>query len=416
MTKFYIAYNQHLDTFIKITKYSKKELSALFSDIDKYIKRKDFSYDKFVATVVGFCIPNYEQLKGEYKEHDNIDVILYDSITDVYPMLNVDMACTHFNAGIDVDSTEESEDNIRPLKKKDIIAVERDLKTNIVGQDLAVGKVVDALKLQAAGFEPLTSLFFVGPTGVGKTELAKVLSESFLGAKRKMVKINCAEYSNSHEYAKLIGSPPGYVGSNEKGILAEKAELSSQWVILFDEIEKASHKLHNLLLALLDDGTLTDNRGVELSFKNSIIIFTSNVGLKDTVGKLAVGFGQKPLTYEDSRDEITKAFKNEFSPEFVNRLDHIVHFNSLNEADARKIIKLQLQKIPVKITTPLVNYVLSKAYSREYGARNIKRFIKTDILTKLADKIISTEGRYTTYEVPIIKGELGEFEGIAKLA
>ena len=125
------------------------------------------------------------------------------------------------------------------------------------------------------------SLFFIGPTGVGKTEMARILADEYLGGQKKLLKINCGEYSNSHEYAKLIGSPPGYIGHNEKGILTERAEESNEWVILFDEIEKAHPKFYNLLLNLLDEGNVTDSRGTVLDFSKSIILFTSNVGIID---------------------------------------------------------------------------------------------------------------------------------------
>ena len=203
-----------------------------------------------------------------------------------------------------------------------------------------------------------------------------------------MLKINCGEYSNSHEYAKLIGSPPGYIGHNEKGILSERAEKSNEWVIVFDEIEKAHDKLFDLLLNLMDEGTITDSHGTELDFTNSLLLFTSNIGLKEYVGKNSLGFGETQLTYENSKSAIEDAYKDKFSPEFRNRLDSVIYFNALNKDDAEKIVRLQLKALPIRVTKKLVNFVTENAFSEEYGARNIKRFIKNNISIKIADEIL----------------------------
>ena len=272
---------------------------------------------------------------------------------------------------------------------KELISIKQKISKNIIGQDQAINEMFETFKLLNSGFESFASLFFIGTTGVGKTELARQTAEHYLKNPKRLLKINCAEYAGNHEYAKLIGSPPGYIGSNEKGILTERAEESSQWVILFDEIEKASDKLHNLLLGLLDEGTIMDNRGAVLDFSNSIILFTSNVGVKDSVNKTAIGFGEDADTsFAVVRQEITSAFKKEFPPEFINRIDSVVYFNQLTPEDAAVIAKLNLRKLPINITKKLVTYVVDNAYSAEFGARNIKRFIKKNVTLKLADKIL----------------------------
>ena len=211
----------------------------------------------------------------------------------------------------------------------DITAVEDYLKENIIGQRDAIASLVNSLKLMASGLAKHASFLFVGPTGVGKTQLAKLLGEKFSG---NFYKINCAEYAGGHEYAKLIGSPPGYVGHTDKSFLAEKAEQSNRWVFLFDEVEKAHHKLYDFLLSLLDDGTCTDNLGTVLDFSESIFIFTSNQGIGD-IKRESVGFNrsEEQVTDKVTGDVIRKSIKSHFSPEFLNRLDDLVLFTSLTK-------------------------------------------------------------------------------------
>ena len=254
-----------------------------------------------------------------------------------------------------------------------------------------------SIKLISSGLGEFASLFFIGPTGVGKTELARLLASEYLGEPKKLLKINCGEYSTGHEYAKLIGSPPGYVGHNEKGILSEKAEQSSEWVILFDEIEKAHPKLLNLLLGFLDDGKLMDSHGTELDFTDSLVCFTSNVGIKGNIGKKMLGFGGEVQDYDAAKTIIEREFKDTFSPEFINRLDGVVYFNQLTKVDATAITRINLKTLPVKATKKLVDYVVENSFSPEYGARNIKRFIRNNVTIKIAEKILEA-GRTKTYK------------------
>tara|TARA_R100000742_G_C4258218_1_gene76078 strand:- start:104 stop:1078 length:975 start_codon:yes stop_codon:yes gene_type:complete len=283
------------------------------------------------------------------------------------------------------DTTHKNSD----LSLKEILKIKKTIQNNLIGQDEAIDKITDTFKLMNSGFATYGSAFFIGPTGCGKTELARLIATNYYNDSTRLLKINCSEYAQSHEYAKLIGSPPGYVGSNESGILADRAEQGSNWVILFDEIEKANEKLHNLLLGFLDEGVITDNKGKELDFRNSIFLFTSNIGIKESVGKTPVGFGSESTTYKDSLPEIEESFKKEFSPEFINRIDDIIYFNQLTPKDAEEIAKLNLKKLPIKITKKLVTHIVDNSYSPEYGARNIKRFIKQNVTLKLADKILS---------------------------
>ena len=408
MSDCFIVYSQVLDCFIKVRKLSPDELGDIFSDLDDKILDPDFKIEQFIKYINKRVINNYTSLARRFDEVSVFCEAVYECVTEVYPMLTAETACAHYNVSPDGASSK------RPVASyglSEISSIKKKISKNIIGQDGAVGKAVDLFKLMNSGFESFGSLFFIGPTGVGKTELGRQIANEYLKNPKRLLKINCAEYANQHEYAKLIGSPPGYIGSNEKSILLEKAEQSSQWVILFDEIEKANSKLHNLLLALLDEGKIMDNHGNELNFSDSIFIFTSNVGLKDlALQGRQIGFGDNAVTYSNSRDSVTEAFKREFSPEFINRIDEIVYFNELSREDVEKIVKLNLQNLPIKITKRLVSYVVNNSYSKEYGARNIKRFIKQNVTLQLADKIL--EGVKSEVFKPVFKNNVLEVEGI----
>lgn len=387
----YIVYSQVLDCFIKVRKVDGEFLSELFEVLDKKLAKPGFKLMDFAKYIAESLVVNYTSLSRKYGEASVFTEATYEAVLEVYPSLTAEIACKHFNlAGREIEHA-ENEDVKYNLSQ--ITKITNTIRKKVIGQDEAITNVVDAFKLMNSGFESFTSLFFIGPTGVGKTEVARQVAEHYFGDKKKLIKINCAEYSNPHEYAKLIGSPPGYVGFTEKGLLSGKAAESSQWVILFDEVEKANTKLHDLLLSLLDEGKLDDSHGDSLDFSKSMILFTSNVGIKENVGKKALGFGAATLNYKEVRSSVEEAFKTEFSPEFINRIDKVVHFNALTPEDVRKITRLTLKKLPIKITRKLVDYVVTNAYSEEYGARNIRRFIKQHITLLLAEKVLSGDTR-----------------------
>jgi ATP-dependent Clp protease ATP-binding subunit ClpA len=288
---------------------------------------------------------------------------------------------------------------------KDIEKTERYLKSRVIGQDYAISTVVNSLKLIVAGLKEFTSLFFLGPTGVGKTKLAKELAKKY---STNFFKVNCSEYSGKHEYSKLIGAPPGYVGYSDTSLLTEKAQESNCWVFLFDEIEKADDKFYDFLLSLLDEGTCTDNTGTTLDFSKSLFIFTSNEGLGDSrLGEQRLGFDKEVITYKHSKPNILKSLKKDFNPEFLNRIDHVVFFNEIDERAAKKIASLELKSLPIKRTAALLSYIVKEAYSMEYGARNIEKFIKNDISLLIADVILSLPEQTKVLFIPKFKnGEL----------
>ena len=413
----YRAVCRDLNTVLLIKGMTLDEEKALYWSIKKRVKDADkpvnledykkYLVQKFVLDVD--VIMHHIQTSDMYEEEEIYDIV-YDHIISLYPNFSMSFICTDLNSNTFMSGLNDSsifeklrkkldgdkdEQDINLSSLEDIKAAEKAFRKNILGQDEAIDSVIKALKLTATGLSQGTSFLFVGPTGVGKTELAKILGEKYSG---NFYKINCAEYAGGHEYAKLIGSPPGYVGHTEKSLMAEKAEKSNRWVFLFDEIEKAHHKLYDFLLSLLDDGTCTDNMGNVLDFSESLFIFTSNKGIVESKQR-RVGFTQNDPTEEEKIDAVKNSVKGHFSPEFMNRIDEVVVFNSLTKKDVRKIAKLQLGKIPIQITEPLVDYVVKHGYSREYGARNIARFIKNNISDKIADAILNKkvprkEGEY----------------------
>ena len=398
-TEAYVIYNSHLDEFIKIKKFDELELTALIADLGIFISKPGLKISAYVRKVISLCVLDHQK----YDLEECLES-LFECVMDAYPVLQIDFVCRALNDLSDEEGTPKKSE-VRVETLSGIEKVSKRIQSRLVGQDSAVDECIKSIKLISSGLGDFVSLFFIGPTGVGKTELARLLASEYMGSPKKLLKINCGEYSTGHEYAKLIGSPPGYVGHNEKGILSEKAEESSEWVILFDEIEKAHPKLMNLLLGFLDDGKLTDSRGTELDFSKSIICFTSNVGVKDNVGKHLVGFGSKVQSYEASREIIHKEFKNHFSPEFINRIDSVIYFNQLTKEDAAKITKNNLQKLPIKTTKRLVDYIVDGAFSPEYGARNIKRFIRNHITIRIADRILE-QGKGKTYKATFKNNDL----------
>jgi ATP-dependent Clp protease ATP-binding subunit ClpA len=403
----YRAVCRDLNTVLLIKGMTLEEEKALYWVIKKRVKDaetpvnledyKKYLVKKFVVDMDS--IMNYIATSDMYEEEEIYDIV-YDQIINLYPNFSMTFICTELNSNTFMRGLEEStlfdrlkktiegeaeDPDINLSSLEDIKSAERSFKKNILGQDQAIASVIKALKLTATGLSQGTSFLFVGPTGVGKTELAKILGDKYSG---NFYKVNCAEYAGGHEYAKLIGSPPGYVGHTEKSLMAEKAEKSNRWVFLFDEIEKAHHKLYDFLLSLLDDGTCTDNMGNVLDFSQSLFIFTSNKGIVESKQR-RLGFTQNDPTEAEEKDAVQTSVKGHFSPEFMNRIDEVVVFNALTKKDVKKIAKLQLDKLPIEVTDPLLEYIVKHGYSREYGARNIARFIKNNISDKIADAILN---------------------------
>ena len=296
---------------------------------------------------------------------------------------------------------------ISSQETKRLMTMDKELTGKVIGQDDAVDKVVKAIKRNRLGIKdktkPIGSFIFLGPTGVGKTYLAKLLAEQIFGDSDSLVRVDMSEYMEKHAVSRLIGPPPGYVGYEEGGQLTEKIRRKPYSVILFDEIEKAHDDVFNLLLQVLDEGHITDGLGRKVNFKNTLIILTSNVGVKElnSFGK-DMGFKTSATIAneeEKARSIIEKALKKKFKPEFLNRLDDTIVFNSLKRENIHKIIYGELEKlqdrvkeelgITLKINKTAVEYVADEGYDEAYGARPLNRAIQKYIEDPVADEILS---------------------------
>ncbi|MFH1712070.1 MAG: ATP-dependent chaperone ClpB [Patescibacteria group bacterium] len=286
--------------------------------------------------------------------------------------------------------------------------MEENLRTQIVGQDEAINAVSNALRRSRAGISeekrPIGSFIFLGPTGVGKTELAKALAGFMFNDEEALIRVDMSEFMEKHSVSKMIGSPPGYIGYDEAGQLTEKIRRHPYSVVLFDEIEKAHPDVFNILLQILDDGHITDSKGRKINFKNTVIIMTSNMG-SDIIlssGKFGgIGFSDDSVTTEESgaKNKVLELMKEHFKPEFLNRIDEIIFFHALSEENIAAIVQLQIEKvskrlkeqrkIELKVTERARKLLAEKGFDPQFGARPLKRIIQTMILDPLAMQIIT---------------------------
>ena len=285
--------------------------------------------------------------------------------------------------------------------------LESNLHKRVVGQNEAIEAVAKAIKRGRVGLKdpkrPIGSFLFLGPTGVGKTELSKALAECLFGDENAMIRIDMSEYMEPHSVSKLIGSPPGYVGFDEGGQLTEKIRRKPYSVILFDEIEKAHPDVMNMMLQILEDGRLTDSQGRTVNFKNTVIIMTSNIGARLITDKKSLGFSNAEETkdtqkeYEETKKEVMQVLKRELRPEFINRIDEIIVFHKLNDEEISKIIDIMLeevvkrlenQKINIKIEDSVKDIIAKEGVNKQFGARPLRRAIQNIVEDKLAEEIL----------------------------
>ncbi len=350
-----------------------------------------------------------EKKAWEEESRSHREVVSEDNVAEVVSMMT----------GIPVQRVSQNESS-------KLAIMFEELKGKVIGQDDAIKKVVKAIQRNRAGLKdpnkPIGSFVFLGPTGVGKTQLAKVLARYLFDNHEALIRIDMSEYMEKFAVSRLVGAPPGYVGYEEGGQLTEKVRRKPYSVVLLDEIEKAHPDVFNLLLQVLDDGQLTDSLGRKVDFKNSIIIMTSNIGsrqLKD----FGTGVGFSTGTKNDNLDEHSKgviegALKKAFAPEFLNRIDDVVIFNSLNKEDIHKIIDIELEKLQsrivqmgytVEITQPAKDFIVDKGFDPSYGARHLKRAIQKYVEDPLAEEIIKAgvvEGDLVTIGFDDIKKEI----------
>ncbi|MDE6025965.1 MAG: ATP-dependent Clp protease ATP-binding subunit [Lachnospiraceae bacterium] len=287
-----------------------------------------------------------------------------------------------------------------------LLSLEKTLHKRVVGQDEAVSAAAKAIRRGRVGLKdpkrPIGSFLFLGPTGVGKTELSKALAEAVFGDEKALIRVDMSEYMEKHSVSKMIGSPPGYVGFDDGGQLSEKVRKNPYSVILFDEIEKAHPDVFNILLQVLDDGHITDSHGRKTDFKNTIIIMTSNAGAQRIIDPKHLGFSNassEEKDHEDMKKNVMDEVKHMFKPEFINRIDDIIVFRTLTKEDVKNISSLMLKELKDRVKKQmnisitygdtLKNFIFDKGYDKKYGARPLKRAIQNEIEDKLAEEILS---------------------------
>lgn len=308
-------------------------------------------------------------------------------------------------------------------EREKLLRMEEALHKRVVGQNQAIEAVADAVRRSRAGLQnekrPIGSFLFMGTTGVGKTELAKALAEFLFNDENMMTRIDMSEYQERHSVSRLVGAPPGYVGYDEGGQLTEAVRRKPYSVILLDEIEKAHPDVFNILLQVLDDGRLTDNKGRTVDFKNTILIMTSNVGadiIQGYMDKLPSGGEQRAESLRDCRNEVLEVLKRTVRPEFLNRIDEVIMFEPLSQSDIRDILRMQMADLQNKLSENGVtitfskefeDYMSTKGYEPAYGARPIKRLMQKELVNLLAKAVLDgTVHRDSAIEVDVKDGEI----------
>ena len=403
-----IKYFDLIDEFIKVRACSED----LLQELQRQPVTNKASYRRRVVEV---CIPEYttevlaaiKKLDEEY-ELDIVEELLYQICIDVNPGLEIhQVSLPGPNAQAqDQDPLSRGASSERQSLYRKVLGLERALKTQVVGQDEAVSVLARAVKKAAVGLKrpgaPIGTFLLVGRTGTGKTELAKALARSLFDDVGRLVRVDCSEYALPHEYAKLIGSPPGYIGHSEGGFLTEAVKKKKACVVLFDEIEKAHHKVHNLLLQLLDEGILSDSKGQQISFSKTLVIMTSNLGIEKIESlRSRMGFlksEQRSLRSLDHKEVTIEALKESFRPEFVNRIDEVVVFNPLDHKVCTRIAQRMLKEIcellakngiRVDFSASVKVLLAKEGFSEEFGARELRRLIKRKIEDPLTELILA---------------------------
>nr|WP_276939496.1 ATP-dependent Clp protease ATP-binding subunit [Helcococcus sueciensis] len=369
----------------------------------------------------------YENLQNQKEEAVNTQN--YEKAAFIRDRINeVEISLEEFNKNQEESEEIEYTEKITVDKVRDIISdwakvpvtkltkeeneryrdLDENLKESVIGQEEAIDKVSKAIKRARVGLKgpnsPIGTFIFVGPTGVGKTYLAKKIADEIFEGEENLIRIDMSEYMERHNVSKLIGSPPGYVGYEEGGQLTEKVRTNPYSVILFDEIEKAHPDVFNILLQILDEGRLTDSQGREVDFTNTIIIMTSNAGASQLSKKNTIGFeseeNSRKRDYEATKEVVNRELKNLFKPEFLNRIDDIIVFNRLSEEDIKKIVEIKLEDLiermeemgyEAKYTDKVAEKIAKIGFDETYGARPLDRAIKTEIEDLIAEKILDEE-------------------------
>lgn len=425
---------KRIGQYVSIKSFKEEDMEDI---LRKRFFRSPTSFSTFIVTT---CVVNFEDL---FMLLDNMGIpgriappILMNELYELCKSINP--ALTYENAQSLSDALESDDEERGPrnapyrttaagpmnqyakkkkqkkfkdVSKEDLLTLSDRMKMYIIGQDEAVDTLCDAIQRAKIGLKdplrPIGSFLFAGRTGVGKTLASKILADELINDRDNLITIDCSEYTSDHEYAKLIGAPSGYIGHEQGGVLTNAMMKSPFSVVVFDEVEKASSKVHELLLQVLEEGRLTDGKGQAVSFKDSVIIMTSNIGAKEieSIGK-TIGFGDVSKITDDKKNTaLLEALKKKFKPEFLNRLDDVINFKTLIKDDYMKIIDIELFKLndnlknndteykdmALEFTDAIRKFIFDNGIDEDYGARPLKRCIEKEISTPLARKILKEE-------------------------
>lgn len=439
---------KRLNKYIDIKKYDEDDFETILG--------KTFFYNRstFHTYVVTLCIVESEDLFNTLDEAGILSRVspptimseLYELCKEVNPFLTFEGARNVINRGIAEDGVEDCDGKcnkasaskkdsskkkkkrlFRDVLKEELLNLSNEMSSVVIGQQEAINSLTDSIKRASVGLRdperPIGSFIFAGTSGCGKTLTSKVLAEKLTKDKCNLTIIDCSEYMADHEYSKLIGAPNGYVGFEQGGILTNAVMENPFNVVVFDEIEKANSKVYDLMLQILDEGRLTDNKGNKVSFKDTVIIMTSNIGTTEVKGiEKTIGFGDvNKITETKKAAAINTAITSKFRPEFINRIDSIIYFNTLTKKDYLKIINIELNKLNANLRandteysgiklvfdTKLKSYILKNGINESLGARPLKRCIEKEISTPLANKLLTEDlGPYATIKVTLVNGKV----------
>ena len=378
--------NQEASPKLKSLESKAKEL---FAKKEQAILNEDFELASTIRDEEILCKLEYNKENAKLKKaSENMPTVKYEDIASVVTKWT----------SIPVNQLNEDEES--RLK-----SLEKLLEKRVIGQNEAIKSVASSIKRGRIGLKnpkrPIGSFLFLGPTGVGKTELCRAISEIVFGSENNIIRLDMSEYMEKHSVSRLIGSPPGYIGYEEGGQLSEAVKNKPYSLVLFDEIEKAHSDVYNILLQIMDDGALTDSQGQKIDFKNTILIMTSNIGAKSITEPKKLGFSDNlDDENEKMRVQINDALKREFNPEFLNRLDEIIIFNKLGLEDIKSITKIMLDEVTVlannigiklEFDSSAYEYIAKLGYDKLYGARPLRRIITDKIENELSDRILDGE-------------------------
>jgi len=444
---------KRIGKYIKIRQYDVEECDII---LNKRTFKTRRSFDTFIVTT---CIDNFKELFAMIDEMGIPSRVtprllireLYELCKQVNPLLEYSAVRTDESGDtggqklqstlqgyVDESACTSCKKDLKTFKdvtRESLLTLEERIKKQVIGQDNAIKSVVTAIQRANIGLKapnkPIGSFLFAGRTGTGKSITTKVLAEELIGMDiSNLIIIDCSEYSADHEYAKLIGAPNGYVSHDAGGYLTNAVAKNPFSVVVFDEFEKASRKVHELLLQVLEEGRLTDGKGQMVSFKDTILIMTSNVGV-DEIDKIkkTIGFGSVNVVTEERKEQaIEKAIKKKFKPEFINRLDEIIYFNTLTEDAYRKIVDLELGKlnqnlvlnatefshIRLHFDDAIKDYVFDHGIDSEFGARSLKRCIEKDISTGVAHILLTEDPKLVKLVEVSAKDDKPVFELVLK--